>query len=89
MGSGGSSQQQQVWKQRRRLLQGTQALIWLPSGSEDRTQGQGGDSQQAKNYRPICVLPILYKLFAIMLQKRLTPALEAALSKEQAGFRKN
>ena len=49
---------------------------------------KGGDSKQAKNYRPICVMPVLYKLFAVMLQKRLTPTLEAALTKEQAGFRK-
>ena len=50
---------------------------------------KGGDSKKAKNYRPIGVMPILYKLFAVMLQKRLAPTLDAALTREQAGFRKN
>ena len=50
---------------------------------------KGGDAKQANNYRPICVIPVLYKLFVTMLHKRLTPTLEAALTKEQAGFRKN
>ena len=50
---------------------------------------KGGDATQAKNYRPICVMPLLYKLLAVMIQKRLTPTLERALSKEQAGFRKH
>ena len=50
---------------------------------------KGGDSRQAKNYRPICVMPLLYKLFAIMLQQRLAPSLDSALTREQAGFRKN
>ena len=33
-------------------------------------------------------MPLLYKLLATLLQKRLTPVLDAQLSKEQAGFRK-
>ena len=36
---------------------------------------KGTDAAQAKNYRPICVMPWLYKLFAVMLQKRLAPTL--------------
>ena len=44
---------------------------------------------QAKNYRPICVMPLLYKLFSVLLQRRLAPTLDAQLSKEQAGFRKD
>ena len=48
---------------------------------------KGGDARQAKNYRPICVLPLLYKLFAVLLQKRLTPFLDKQASREQAGFR--
>ena len=34
-------------------------------------------------------MPSVYNRFATMLQKRLMPTLEAALTKEQAGFRKN
>ena len=34
-------------------------------------------------------MPLLYKLFAIMLQKRLANSLDSALTREQAGFRKN
>ena len=48
---------------------------------------KGGDATQAKNYRPICVMPLLYKLFAVMLHKRLAPTLESKLSRDQAGFR--
>ena len=49
---------------------------------------KGGDATQAKNYRPICVMPLLYKLLAVLLQKRLTPALGKELTREQAGFQK-
>ena len=49
---------------------------------------KGGDATQAKNYRPICVMPLLYKLFAVMLHERLAPTLETKLCRDQAGFRK-
>eukprot|EP00973_Karenia_brevis_P060491 8413299-Karenia_brevis.AAC.1 len=49
---------------------------------------KGGDAREAKNYRPICVLPLLYKVFALMLYQRLAPTLDRYQKKEQAGFRK-
>ena len=49
---------------------------------------KGGDEKEAKNYRPICVLPILHKLFSTMVYQRLQPMLDKELTKEQAGFRK-
>ena len=49
---------------------------------------KSGDRRQAKNYRPICVLPLLYKLFSTMLYSRLQPVLEKELQQDQAGFRK-
>ena len=49
---------------------------------------KSGDRAEPKNYRPICVLPVLYKLFSIVLYRRLQPTLERELSRDQAGFRK-
>ena len=49
---------------------------------------KSGEMKHAKNYRPICVLPLLYKLFSIMLYRRLQPTLDKELQKDQAGFRK-
>ena len=41
------------------------------------------------NYRPICGLPILYKLFATVLYARLAPGLNRIQPPDQAGFRPN
>ena len=41
----------------------------------------------AKNYRPICLLPILYKLFSRVVRQRVQHILDAAQSPDQAGFR--
>ena len=46
-----------------------------------------GDKQQPGNYRPICITPILYRLFSKVLLRRIHATLEAAQSKDQAGFR--
>ena len=48
-----------------------------------------GDREDAGNYRPICGLPILYKLFAIVLYARLAPELHKVQPPDQAGFRPN
>eukprot|EP00973_Karenia_brevis_P072937 10130340-Karenia_brevis.AAC.1 len=48
---------------------------------------KNGDSQLPGNYRPITLLPILYKLFSRVLRERLRPILEAAQCVDQAGFR--
>ena len=46
-----------------------------------------GDQQNPENYRPIAVLPILYKLFSRILCSRVTGFLLTAQSVDQAGFR--
>eukprot|EP00973_Karenia_brevis_P018272 2508732-Karenia_brevis.AAC.1 len=46
-----------------------------------------GDVRLPENYRPICVLPILYKIFSRVLLGRIASALESAQTVEQAGFR--
>jgi hypothetical protein len=40
-----------------------------------------------QNYRPICIIPLLYKLFSKLLYKRLYPILDKAQCADQAGFR--
>ena len=39
------------------------------------------------NYRPICIIPILYKLFSKIVCARLKHVLSEAQSWDQAGFR--
>ena len=48
-----------------------------------------GDREDAGNYRPICSLPVLYKLFATVLYSRLAPSLHKIQPPDQAGFRPN
>ena len=48
-----------------------------------------GDREDAGNYRPICGLPICYKLFATVLYARLAPELHKVQPPDQAGFRPN
>ena len=48
-----------------------------------------GDREDAGNYRPICGLPILYKLFATALYARLAPGLHRIQPPDQARFRPN
>ena len=47
------------------------------------------DREDAGNYRPICGLQILYKLFATVLYARLAPGLHRIQPPNQAGFRPN
>ena len=48
---------------------------------------KNGDETLPQNYRPICIIPLLYKLFSTLLYKRIYPVLDAAQCKDQAGFR--
>ena len=48
-----------------------------------------GSREDPGNYRPICGLPILYKLFATVLYARLAPELHKVQPPDQAGFRPN
>ena len=47
-----------------------------------------GDVENVSNYRPICSLPAVYKLFSTILYGRLYPMLDQKQAEEQAGFRK-
>ena len=46
-----------------------------------------GDLENPSNYRPITLLPILYKLFARVLCGRIGPIIDQQQPKDQAGFR--
>ncbi|KAK6750239.1 hypothetical protein RB195_002311 [Necator americanus] len=45
-----------------------------------------GDREDLRNYRPICLLSVLYKIFKIILT-RISRTLDEAQPQEQAGFR--
>jgi hypothetical protein len=47
-----------------------------------------GDTKMPGNYRPIAILPILYKVFSKMLCNRLSETLVAAQDVDQAAYRK-
>ena len=47
-----------------------------------------GDVEDVSNYRPICLLPAMYKLFSTILYGRLYPMLDQNQAEDQAGFRK-
>ena len=47
-----------------------------------------GDVENVSNYRPICSLPAMYKLFSTILYGRLYPMLDQNQAEDQAGFRK-
>ena len=47
-----------------------------------------GDVEDVSNYRPICSLPAMYKLFSTILYGRFFPMLDQNQAEDQAGFRK-
>ena len=49
---------------------------------------KSGDQRDANNYRPICLLPILSKLFSKLLCQRMGATLDQGHPVDQAGFRK-
>ena len=48
-----------------------------------------GDVKNVSNYRPICSLLALYKLFSTILYGRLYPVLDHKQAEDEAGFRKS
>ena len=48
-----------------------------------------GNVENVSNYRPICLLSALYKLFSTILYGRLYPVLDLKQAEDQAGFRKS
>ena len=62
---------------------------WLHTKKLAKDPNTGRDRGDAGNYRPICSLPVLYKLFATLLYARLAPSLHRVQPPDQAGFRPN
>ena len=48
-----------------------------------------GNEEDVGNYRPICTLAALYKLFSTILYNRLYPVLDQIQSEDQGGFRRS
>jgi hypothetical protein len=69
------------------ILQGTMETPESWKRSVITVLYKSGDPTEAKNYRPICIIPLLYKLFSKLLYSRLYPILEQAQCPDQAGFR--
>ncbi|KAK6742074.1 hypothetical protein RB195_009752 [Necator americanus] len=46
-----------------------------------------GDREDLRNYRPICLLSVLYKVFTKIIYTRISRKLDEAQPQEQAGFR--
>eukprot|EP00973_Karenia_brevis_P058488 8145814-Karenia_brevis.AAC.1 len=67
------------------ILEGEPPDYW--KSTKIRVLFKKGDAQDPANYRPIAMLPILYKLFARVLCGRIGAILDASQPVEQAGFR--
>ena len=50
---------------------------------------KSGDLKDPSNWRPIAILPIVYKIFVRMVYNRLSPILEKEQSHDQFGFRRD
>ena len=50
---------------------------------------KSGDTRLPQNYRPISIIPLLYKLFSRLIYNRLETQLDEQQSPDQAGFRHN
>ena len=57
------------------------------SSSSIRVLFKKGDRKIPGNYRPVCIIPILYKLFSRVVCERIKETLLAEQAEDQAGFR--
>ena len=48
-----------------------------------------GDVEDVSNYRPICSLPLMYKLFSTILYGRIVPNARPKSSRRSGGIQKN
>ncbi len=71
----------------RYLKEGKVPSQW--KGSNTILLHKKGDKEDLKNYRPICLLSHIYKLFTKIIVTRLSNNLDYQQPREQAGFRKN
>ena len=58
----------------------------MEEGENGSDTQKKGDVEDVGNYRPICSLPALYKLFTTILFSRLYPRLDQNQAEDQAGF---
>ena len=61
---------------------------WKEANIVSKFKGKGSDSDPA-SYRPISLLNVVYKVYAALLQRRLSAAHDADLRATQYGFRAN
>ena len=56
---------------------------------ESKLSTKKGSEEDARNCRPICTLPALYKLFSTILHNRLCSRLDSLQPEDQGGFRRS
>ena len=56
---------------------------------ESKLSTKKGSEEDARNCRPICTLPALYKLFSTTLHNRLCSRLDSQQPEDQGGFRRS
>eukprot|EP00973_Karenia_brevis_P080777 11207229-Karenia_brevis.AAC.1 len=71
------------------VLQPNTAIPDYWKASSIRVLFKKGDKRLPENYRPICIVPILYKLFSRVVSERIKQRLIAEQPPDQAGFRPN
>ncbi|KAH7695018.1 reverse transcriptase [Aphelenchoides avenae] len=79
-----------LWKQLARMFTRCVRKKKIPPQWKESTTVllyKKGDAKNLKNYRPICLLSVVYKLFTKVLTRRITEDLDRAQPVEQAGFR--
>ena len=69
------------------ILKPGEALPPAWKSSSIRVLFKKGDPKLLENYRPICIIPILYKVFSKVICERIKETLGKAQSCDQAGFR--
>jgi hypothetical protein len=69
------------------ILQGASSVPQYWKLSKIRVLFKKGDPKLPENYWPICIIPIMYKLFSKIIFSRIRSTLIAAQSCDQAGFR--